>query len=182
MVLKVLKNGLDETNDAGALADKYNKLKERIDNEIRELKLSNKSKVNNGDQLMNKTIGKSSCLSPPPSPVDVVYTWVNGSDPNFQASLGSTDLGAKTNKQDVTTNRFEDFNQLLYSVRSIEMYAPWVRKIWVATNGQHATWLYEGNVHIEVVPHEKIFQTKDDLPTFNFHGIEVHLHQIPGLS
>ena len=82
----------------------------------------------------------------------------------------------------MTTNWFEDFNQLLYSVRSIEMYAPWVRKIWVVTNGQHATWFDEGNVHIEVVPHEKIFQTKDDLPTFNFHGIEVHLHQIPGLS
>merc|ERR1711935_1063918 len=78
LVLEVLKNGLDETNDAGALADKYNKLKERIDIEIRELELSNETIVKNGDQLMTKTIGKSSCPSPPPSPVDVVYTWVNG--------------------------------------------------------------------------------------------------------
>ena len=78
-------------------------------------------------------------------------------------------------------NLFLDFNQLMYSVRSIEMYAPWIRKIWIVTNGQKPTWLNQGNAHIEVVPHDKIFPKKEDLPTFNSRAIESHLHQIPGL-
>ena len=31
---EVLKNGLDESNDANALADKYKELKQRIDDEL----------------------------------------------------------------------------------------------------------------------------------------------------
>ena len=62
------------------------------------------------------------------------------------------------------------------------MFAPWIRKIWIVTNGQHPTWLDQDNIHIEVVPHHKIFPNKDDLPTFNSRAIESHLHQIPGLG
>ena len=30
---------------------------------------------------------------------------------------------------------------MLYSLRSIEMYAPWIRKIFIVTNGQKPFWL-----------------------------------------
>ena len=43
-------------------------------------------------------------------------------------------------------------------------------------------WLDQDNMHVEVVPHDKIFQSKDDLPTFNSRAIESHLHQIPGVT
>ena len=62
------------------------------------------------------------------------------------------------------------------------MYAPWVRKIWIVTNGQHPTWVDESNYHIEVVPHDRIFPIQEHLPTFNSRAIESHLHQIPGLA
>jgi len=176
---EVIKNGLGESSDASGLAEKYKELKQRIDDELQILQQA-KSKVESVE--LTKTIGPSSCPSPPPSPVDAVYTWVNGSDPNFQTVFKSTDLGAKTHKDDVKAQRFEDFNQLLYSVRSIEMFAPWIRKIWIVTNGQHPMWLDQDNMHVEVVPHDKIFQSKDDLPTFNSRAIESHLHQIPGVT
>ena len=70
----------------------------------------------------------------------------------------------------------------MYSVRSIEMHAPWIRKIWIVTNGQKPTWLRSDNKHIEVVPHDAIFPDKSDLPTFNSRAIESHLHQIPDLT
>jgi UDP-N-acetylglucosamine-lysosomal-enzyme len=36
----------------------------------------------------------------------------------------------------VSTNRFADTEELRYSLRSLEKYAPWVRHIYLVTNGQ----------------------------------------------
>jgi len=58
-------------------------------------------------------------------PIDAVYTWVNGSDPEFISSIRKW-----TNKEHVnipSSRRFEDFDQLRYSLRSLTMYAPWIR-------------------------------------------------------
>ena len=38
--------------------------------------------------------------------VDAVYTWVNGSDPEFVNTLKETDLGLKTHKDDTHNQRF----------------------------------------------------------------------------
>ena len=38
--------------------------------------------------------------------VDAVYTWVNGSDPEFVNSLKETDLGLQTHKDDTHNQRF----------------------------------------------------------------------------
>ena len=77
----------------------------------------------------------------PKKPIDVVYTWVNGSDPLFLESLASLDDDRVHNKEDVAAKRFEDFNQLLYSVRSVETYAPWIWHVFIVTNGQIPVWL-----------------------------------------
>jgi len=114
--------------------------------------------------------------------VDVVYTWVNGSDPTFVNSLKHTDLGMKSNKDDTKAQRFADFNQLMYSLRSVEMYAPWIRKIWIVTNGQRVNWLSTNKTIVDIVSHDQIFSDKNHLPTFNSRSIESHLHQIPGIS
>lgn len=34
------------------------------------------------------------------------------------------------------TNRFEDNEELRYSLRSVEKFMPWVRHIYIVTNGQ----------------------------------------------
>jgi len=116
-------------------------------------------------------------------PVDAVYTWVNGSDPDFQSSLKGTQFEMKApSKEDMHNQRFQDFNQLKYSIRSIEMYAPWIRNIYIITNGQKPSWAKMEHPNIFVVYHKDIFQEETDLPTFNSMAIEVHLHQIAGLS
>ena len=36
---------------------------------------------------------------------------------------------------------FLDFDQLRFSLRSIEQYAPWIRHVFIVTNGQVPDWL-----------------------------------------
>ena len=45
--------------------------------------------------------------------VDAVYTWVNGSDPEFLRSLEETDLGLETHSLDTSPQRYEG---LIYSL------------------------------------------------------------------
>jgi len=81
-----------------------------------------------------------------------------------------------------TDNRYRDSNELLYSLRSLEKYAPWIRHVYLVTDNQVPNWLDTSNPRITVVPHEDIFPNKSHLPVFSSPSIEAHLHRIPGLS
>ena len=39
------------------------------------------------------------------------------------------------------SDSFLDFDQLRYSLRSIEQFAPWIRHVFIVTNGQVPSWL-----------------------------------------
>ena len=86
-------------------------------------------------------------------------------------------IGSKIDAQ-----RYRDNNELLYSLRSVEKYAPFFRKIFIVTDNQIPSWLDTSNPKIEVVFHSQIFEKKFHLPVFNSHAIEMNLHNIPGLS
>ncbi|WP_030911526.1 stealth conserved region 3 domain-containing protein [Streptomyces sp. NRRL F-5126] len=117
-------------------------------------------------------------------PVDAVYTWVDGGDPAWQERKAKrmAELGLPTAKADSGDVRFRDRDELKYSLRSLAMYAPWVRKVYLVTDDQVPSWLNEEHPGIEVVPHRAVFTDPDCLPTFNSHSIESQLHHIPGLS
>ncbi|XP_066525659.1 N-acetylglucosamine-1-phosphotransferase subunits alpha/beta [Hoplias malabaricus] len=84
--------------------------------------------------------------------------------------------------EDVSASRFEDNEELRYSLRSVEKHAPWVRHIFIVTNGQIPSWLNLDNPRVTVVTHQEIFQNQSHLPTFSSPAIETHIHHIPGLS
>uniref|UniRef100_A0A8C2F3W9 N-acetylglucosamine-1-phosphotransferase subunits alpha/beta n=1 Tax=Cyprinus carpio TaxID=7962 RepID=A0A8C2F3W9_CYPCA len=84
--------------------------------------------------------------------------------------------------EDVSASRFEDNEELRYSLRSIEKHAPWVRHIFIVTNSQIPSWLNLDNPRISVVTHQDIFQNHSHLPSFSSPAIETHIHRIPGLS
>lgn len=75
-----------------------------------------------------------------------------------------------------------DNEELRYSLRSVERYAPWVRTIYVVTNGQIPYWLNLSHPRLKLITHEMIFTNRSHLPTFSSPAIETHLHRIPGLS
>uniref|UniRef100_A0A3P8XET4 N-acetylglucosamine-1-phosphotransferase subunits alpha/beta n=1 Tax=Esox lucius TaxID=8010 RepID=A0A3P8XET4_ESOLU len=84
--------------------------------------------------------------------------------------------------EDVSASRFEDNEELRYSLRSVEKHAPWVRHVFIVTNGQIPSWLNLDNPRVSVVTHQDIFQNLTHLPTFSSPAIETHIHRIPGLS
>lgn len=75
-----------------------------------------------------------------------------------------------------------DNEELRYSLRSLWLYAPWVRNVYIVTNGQVPYWLDLSNPNVFIVTHGDIFPNRADLPVFSSPAIEVHLHRIPGLS
>lgn len=83
---------------------------------------------------------------------------------------------------DISASRFADNEELKYSLRSVEKHAPWVRNIFIVTNGQIPSWLNLDNPRLKIVTHEELFLNQSHLPTFSSPAIESHLHRIPGLS
>lgn len=55
--------------------------------------------------------------------------------------------------EDVSASRFEDNEELRYSLRSVERHAPWVRHIFIVTNGQIPSWLNLDNPRVTVITH-----------------------------
>ena len=106
--------------------------------------------------------------------VDIVYTWVNGSDPEHFKELSKF---KKFHPNDA--RRFRDCGTLQFSVRSIELFAPWARNIIFVTNGQVPSWLDLTNPRVRIVTHAQIFSNQTHLPTFSSNAIEASLHNIP---
>ncbi|MFJ4337582.1 stealth conserved region 3 domain-containing protein [Streptomyces sp. NPDC088915] len=117
-------------------------------------------------------------------PIDVVYTWVDDTDPAWRERRDAVrrKLGIAVNDADSGDVRFRNRDELRYSLRSLQMFAPWVRTIYLVTDDQAPEWLDTEAAGIEVVSHRDIFPDQSWLPTFNSHAIESQLHRIEGLS
>ncbi|XP_057598423.1 N-acetylglucosamine-1-phosphotransferase subunits alpha/beta isoform X4 [Hippopotamus amphibius kiboko] len=85
-------------------------------------------------------------------------------------------------EEDASASRFEDNEELRYSLRSVERHAPWVRNIFIVTNGQIPSWLNLDNPRVKIVTHQDVFRNLSHLPTFSSPAIESHIHRIEGLS
>lgn len=117
--------------------------------------------------------------------IDAVYTWVNGSDPEWLKQMLSYRNQSEVNdvmNSSISPSRFRDNDELKYSLRSLEKFAPWIHKVFIVTNGQVPSWLDVNNPKVEIVTHAQIFRNPNDLPTFSSAAIEMNLHHIPGLS
>jgi hypothetical protein len=120
-------------------------------------------------------------------PIDVVYTWVDDSDPVWRAAKDRARgalarSGDAVHEQAANDARYTSRDELRYSLRSLHQYAPWVRNIFLVTAGQRPAWLTTDFPGLRVVDHREIFSDPDALPTFNSHAIESQLHHIRGLS
>ncbi|MGP5694302.1 stealth family protein, partial [Brachybacterium alimentarium] len=114
-------------------------------------------------------------------PIDAVYTWVDGSDPEWLRLKSNYSPIEMTHEEVDSAARYASRDELLYSLRSIHDFAPWVRNIFVVTAGQHPQWLGQ-NEKVKIVNHSDIFPDSRHLPTFNSHSIEANIHRIEGLS
>jgi glycosyltransferase involved in cell wall biosynthesis len=115
--------------------------------------------------------------------VDVVYTWVDGDDETWLDSRDErlTGLGQTPDKRASGAARYRSRDELRYSMRSLHLFAPWVRRIHLVTAGQVPSWLDTSHEKIRLVDHRDILPASA-LPTFSSHAIETRLHAVPDLA
>lgn len=109
-------------------------------------------------------------------PIDLVYLYVNNSDEAWIAKRNRYAMD-----QNNSACRFRDNKELMYSLRSVEKYAPWIRNIYIVSNSSMPDWLNTDHPKLHVVSHETIMPP-DSLPCFDSYVIESYLHRISGLS
>ena len=110
------------------------------------------------------------------APIDLVYQYVNGNDGKWLNRRREYALN-----EDNSECRFRDNGELRYSLRSVEKYTPWVRRIWIVTDSKPPEWLNTEHEKIRIVDHREIMP-EVLLPCYNSNVIEGYLHRIPGLS
>ncbi|OFW65386.1 MAG: hypothetical protein A2Z12_04585 [Actinobacteria bacterium RBG_16_68_21] len=116
-----------------------------------------------------------------PFDVDIVYTWVDGSDPEWQRSYDVALVAAgRLSAEAANRSRYANRNELRYSMRSLWWNADFFRRVFLVTAGHRPPWLAD-HPRLTVIDHRDLLSAAE-LPTFNSHAIEARLHRIDSLS
>ena len=114
--------------------------------------------------------------------IDIVYLWVDGNDPVWRAKKEAFEQGMSYNTSEALAEaRFVDNDELKYSLRSIEQFAPWIHHIYIVTDGQVPSWIDLTNERISIIDHTEIMP-REALPSFSSTAIEWCIDNIPDLS
>jgi hypothetical protein len=113
--------------------------------------------------------------------IDMVFSWVDGSTSEFQRERAARMAGYVVGEGDDGPARYRHVDELRFALRSVHMYAPWVRRIFVATDSPVPAWLID-HPTVTFVRSEEFFADPSVLPTHNSHAVEAQLHRIPGLA
>lgn len=124
-------------------------------------------------------------------PIDAVITWVDGDDPVHRAKrrmYASPD--AQANDDIGGEIRYKSVGEIRYCVASILRFAPFIRTIFIVTDGQdpHLEDMLDRHfpdrtTDIRIIDHKVIFKGYEHcLPVFNSLAIESMLWRIPGLA
>jgi hypothetical protein len=118
--------------------------------------------------------------------IDAVIAWVDGNDEAHINKMTKYVVDkSKLGNQQFRT-RFDQVNEIEFSVKSILKYAPFVRNIFIITDGQTPLFLKnhsEEYPKVKIVDHKEIFKGFESYaPTFNSISIETLVYQIPDLA
>ncbi|GEP46859.1 sugar phosphotransferase [Microbacterium saccharophilum] len=113
--------------------------------------------------------------------IDMVFSWVDGSSTDFQRQRAAQLSEYVVGEGDAGPARYRHVDELRYALRSVYMYAPWVRRIFIATDSPAPAWLVD-HPRVTIVRSEEFFADPSVLPTHNSHAVESQLHRIEGLS
>jgi hypothetical protein len=135
----------------------------------------------------------------PPSSVDLVYIYINGSDPDYQrsrqiawADVSSVSSGMNWHmvrpsgdgQQANDSALSKDSGELLFSLRSMsKMLRSSIRKVFLVTETP-PNWLSDKALdsgEFEIV-HPRVIMPPGTYPNFNSRALESNLHKLPGLG
>lgn len=114
--------------------------------------------------------------------IDIVFSWVDGSSAEYQRQRAAQMASYVVGDGDDNEARYRQIDELKYALRSVHMFAPWVRNIYIATDSPVPSWLDAEHPRIQVMRSEDFFADTSTLPTHNSHAVEAQLHHIPGIS
>ena len=120
-------------------------------------------------------------------PIDAVISWVDGNDKDHQEKMLPFVEKRLLNLKEFRT-RFDQVEEIKFTVDSILKFAPFIRNIYIVTDNQTPSFLkLEENQlkysTVSIVDHKVIFSGVEEfLPTFNCRPIETCLHRIPDLA
>jgi len=125
------------------------------------------------------------------NPVDAVILWVDGSDPELTEKRNIyLKEENRINPPGTSPTFFASLNEIRYCLLSLLKFAPFVRNIFIVTDGQDPNLYEEVEYHfpgrsasLKIVDHKEIFRDYEKyLPTFNSTSIESMIWRIKGLS
>jgi len=113
--------------------------------------------------------------------IDMVFSWVDGTAIEFQRARALRMQAYVVGEGDDSEARYRQIDELKYALRSVYLFAPWVRRIFIVTDSPRPSWLAE-HPRVTIVRSEEFFADTSVLPTHNSHAVESQLHHIEGLS
>lgn len=119
-------------------------------------------------------------------PIDLVYLWCDMNDERWnERRKKEVEKWRDTIKlvEEESVARYQSHDELRYSLRSVEMYAPWIRDIFIVVC-DYATlpsWLNISNPRLHIVRHSEIIPA-EYLPCYNSVTIEHFISRIPDLA
>lgn len=113
--------------------------------------------------------------------IDIVFSWVDGSSAEFQRARARRMASYVVGEGDDHEARFRQLDELKYALRSVHLFAPWIRNIYIVTDSPRPQWLDE-HPRVTLLRSEQFFTDMSVLPTHNSHAVESQLHNIEGLS
>lgn len=124
-------------------------------------------------------------------PIDVVIAWVDGGDVRLAEKRNRFLKGNGGNDQPgADPTRFASINEIKYCVLSILKFAPFVRNIFIITDGQNPnlnedikSFFPEKFNSVKIIDHKEIFEGFEKfLPTFNSISIGNMIWRVKGLA
>lgn len=113
--------------------------------------------------------------------IDVVFSWVDAGSLEWQKARAKRMSSYVVGEGDDNEARFRQLDELKYALRSVHLFAPWIRRIFIVTDSATPGWLAQ-HPRVTVVRSEDFFSDPSVLPTHNSMAVESQLHHIPGLS
>jgi Stealth protein CR2, conserved region 2/Stealth protein CR3, conserved region 3/Stealth protein CR4, conserved region 4 len=113
--------------------------------------------------------------------IDIVFSWVDGSSAEFQRIRALKMQSYVVGMGDDSAARYRQLDEIRYALRSVHLFAPWIRRIFIVTDSPTPPWLID-HPDVTIVPSTAFFRDHANLPTHNSHAIESQLQHIDGLS
>ncbi|WP_395246046.1 stealth family protein [Agromyces sp. MMS24-K17] len=113
--------------------------------------------------------------------IDLVFSWVDGSSDEFIRERAKRMQSYVVGDGDDSEARYRQIDELKYALRSVHLFAPWIRRIFIATDSPAPKWLAD-HPKVRIVRSEEFFADEAALPTHNSHAVESQLHRIDGLA